>query len=80
MIEVNQNIIRIGFKAQWVYEQVNNFLTIQARELKFCVWVCYLRGKSAHLTNFQPLERKLVILVILFAGRHSPKSPLLHPP
>ena len=31
---------------------VNNCLTIQARELKFCV--CYLREKSASLTNFQP--------------------------
>ena len=31
---------------------VNNFLTIQARELNF--FVCYLREKSPPLTNFQP--------------------------
>ena len=39
-------------KPQWVDAHVNNFSTIQARELKFCV--CYLREKSAPLTNFQP--------------------------
>ena len=35
-------------------------------------------GEFAPLTNFQligPLEAKLVILVILFAGFHSPKWP-----
>ena len=47
-----QNITCIGFKHQWVDAHVNNFLTIKARELKFCV--CYLREKSAPLTNFQP--------------------------
>ena len=51
-IKVDQNKTSIGFKLQWVDAHVNNFLTIQARELKFCV--CYLRGKSAPLTNFQP--------------------------
>ena len=49
--KVDQNITCIGFKPQWVDAHVNNFLTIQARELKFCV--CYLREKYAHLTNFQ---------------------------
>ena len=39
-------------KPQWVDANVNNFLPIKARKLKFCV--CYLRGKSAPLTNFQP--------------------------
>ena len=51
-IKVDQNITCIGFRPQWVDAHVNNFLTIQARELKFCV--CYLREKSAPLTNFQP--------------------------
>ena len=37
---------------QWGDAHVHNFLTSQAKELKFCV--CYLRGKSAPLTNFQP--------------------------
>ena len=50
--EVDQNLTCIGFKPQWVDAHVNNFLTIQARELKFCVR--YLREKSAPLTNFQP--------------------------
>ena len=40
------------FKPQRVDAHINNFLSIQARELKFCV--CYLREKSAPLTNFQP--------------------------
>ena len=39
-------------KNQWVDENVNNFLPIKASELRLCV--CYLRGKSAPLTNFQP--------------------------
>ena len=50
--KVDPNITWIGFKPQWVDAHVNNFLTIQARELKFCV--CYFREKSAPLTNFQP--------------------------
>ena len=36
----------------WEDANVNNFFPIKARELKF--GVCYLRGKSAPLTNFQP--------------------------
>ena len=48
--KVDQNITCIGFKPQWVDAHVNNFLTIQAREQKFCV--CYLQ-ESAPLTNFQ---------------------------
>ena len=51
-IKVDQNITGIGFRAQWVDAHVNNFLTIQARELNFCV--CYLQEISAPLTNFQP--------------------------
>ena len=51
-IKVDPNITYIGFKPQWIDAHGNNFLTIQARELKFCV--CYLREKSAPLTNFQP--------------------------
>ena len=47
-----QNITCIGFKPQWVDAHNINFLTIQAREVTFCV--CYLREKSAPLTNFQP--------------------------
>ena len=39
-------------KRQLVDGNVNTFLPIKARELKLCV--CYLRGKSAPLTNFQP--------------------------
>ena len=42
----------MGCKPQWVDAHVKNFLTIQARELKF--FVCYLREKSAPLTNFEP--------------------------
>ena len=49
-IQVDQNITRMGFKFQWVDAHVNNFLTIQAIELKLCM--CYLREKSAPLTNF----------------------------
>ena len=50
--KVDQNKTCIGFKPKWVDAHVNNFLTIQARDLKFCV--CYLRAKSAPLINFQP--------------------------
>ena len=71
-IPVDQNITCTGFKPQWVDAQVNNCLTIQARELKF--YVCYIREKSAPLTNFspiRPLQAMLVILIILFAGCHT---------
>ena len=51
--KIDQNITIIGFKPQCVDAHVNNLLTIQARELKGCV--CYLRGKFAPLTNFQPI-------------------------
>ena len=44
---VDPNKTCIGLKPQWVDARVNNFLTIQA-----CV--CFLREKSASLTNFQP--------------------------
>ena len=67
-MKVDQNITCIGFKPQWVDAHVNNFLTIQVRELTFCV--CYLWEKTAPLTNWS-IRAKLVILVILFAGCHS---------
>lgn len=51
-IKIDQNITGTSLKPRWVDTHINNFLTIQARELKFCV--CYLREKSAPLTNFQP--------------------------
>ena len=50
-LKIDKNITYIGFMPQCIDAQVNNFLTIQARELKFCV--CYLWGKSAPLTNCQ---------------------------
>ena len=63
----------IGFKPQWEDAHVNNFLTIQARELTLCV--CYLREKYAPFTNCQPnwtTTNKVGDLAILFAGCHSP--------
>ena len=51
-IKIYQNRSCIGFNPQLRDAHVHNFLTIQAREMTFCV--CYLWEKSASLTNFQP--------------------------
>ena len=48
-IKVDQKISCITFRPQWLDAHFNNFLTILARELKFCV--CYLWEKSAPLTD-----------------------------
>ena len=47
--KTDQNIACMGFRPQRVDAHINNFVTIQARELKFCV--SYLLEKSAPLTH-----------------------------
>ena len=60
-IQVDQNITCICFKPQWVDARVNNFLIMDARELKFCVF-------SLGEIPIGPLQANLVIKWIMAEG------------
>ena len=72
VIKGDQNITCIGFNPQWVDAHVHNLLTIQARELKFCV--CYLQEKSA---KTQPQQDYLGDVFVCLAQRQFDLNKLL---